>query len=99
VARYLTKAGLVAPEPKKRPKSSYIRFQAAQPNECWQADFTPYRLVRPDFRAGPDTEILTWLDDCSRYALRVTAHHRIPGPIVVSEFRKAVAEHGVPAPP
>jgi transposase len=33
ISRYLTKAGLVVPEPKKRPKSSYIRFQAAMPNE------------------------------------------------------------------
>src|SRR5262245_24153388 len=44
VARYLTKAGLVVPAPKKRPKSSYQRFQAAMPNQCWQADFTHYRL-------------------------------------------------------
>ena len=40
------------------------------PNETWQADFTHYRLTRPDGRPGADTEILTWLDDCSRYALR-----------------------------
>ena len=39
ISRYLTKAGLVVPEPKKKPKSSYIRFQAAMPNETWQADF------------------------------------------------------------
>jgi transposase len=28
ISRYLTKAGLVVPEPKKKPKSSYLRFQA-----------------------------------------------------------------------
>ena len=39
VARHLTARGLVVPEPKKRPKSSYIRFEASMPNECWQADF------------------------------------------------------------
>jgi hypothetical protein len=38
--RMLTAAGLITPEPKKRPKSSYRRFQADQPNECWQSDFT-----------------------------------------------------------
>jgi transposase InsO family protein len=97
VARYLTRRGLVTPEPKKRPKSSYIRFQAEQPNECWQADFTHYRLTRPDGRPGSDTEILTWLDDCSRYALRVTAHVRITGPIVVASFGKTAAQHGYPA--
>jgi transposase InsO family protein len=97
VARHLTRAGLVVPEPKKRPKSSYIRFQAAMPNECWQADFTHYRLTRPDGRPGRDTEILSWLDDHSRYALTVTAHHRVTGPIVLARFRESVATHGIPA--
>ena len=58
ISRYLAKHGLVVPDPKKKPKSSYIRFQAAMPNETWQADFTHYRL--PD---GTEVEILTWLDD------------------------------------
>ena len=34
-----------------------------------------------------DVEILTWLDDHSRYALSVTAHVRVTGPIVVATFR------------
>ncbi len=97
ISRYLAKTGLVVPEPKKRPRSSYIRFQAAMPNECWQSDFTHYRLTRPDGRPGADCEILSWLDDCSRFALRVTAHVRVTGPIVLAEFRKAVAQHGIPA--
>lgn len=97
ISRYLTKHGLVIAEPKKRPKSSYIRFAAAMPNECWQSDFTHYRLTGPDGRPGADTEILTWLDDCSRYALSVTAHVRVTGPIVLATFRRTVAEHGIPA--
>jgi transposase InsO family protein len=97
ISRHLVAAGLVVPEPKKRPKSSYIRFAAEQPNETWQSDFTHYRLTRPDGRPGADTEILSWLDDHSRLALSVTAHLRITGPIVVAEFRKAVATHGIPA--
>jgi transposase InsO family protein len=97
VARRLAAAGLVVAEPKKRPKSSYIRFAAAMPNECWQADFTHYRLTRPDGRPGADCEIPSWLDDCSRFALRVTAHVRVTGPIVLASFREAVAAHGIPA--
>lgn len=92
ISRYLTRHGLVVPEPRKRPKSSYIRFQAEQPNECWQADFTHYPLA-----GGTGTEILTWLDDHSRYALSVTAHDRVTGPAVLLAFRAACAEHGVPA--
>lgn len=97
ISRYLTKAGLVTPEPKKRPKSSYIGFEASMPNEYWQSDFTHYPLTRPDSRPGADTEILTWLDDCSRYALSLTAHHRVTGPIVLRTFGETVAEHGIPA--
>ena len=92
ISRYLARAGLVTPEPRKRPKSSYIRFAAELPNECWQSDFTHYPLA-----GGTGTEILTWLDDHSRYALRVTAHRRVTGPIVLHAFRAAVAAHGAPA--
>jgi transposase InsO family protein len=97
IARHLTARGLVVPEPKKRPKSSYIRFEASLPNERWQSDFTHYRLTNPDGTQGPDVEILSWLDDCSRYALSVTAHHRVTGAIVLATFREIVAEHGIPA--
>lgn len=67
------------------------------PNECWQADFTHYRLARPDGRPGPDSEILSWPDDCSRYALPVSAHVRVTATIVPAEFGQAVATHGIPA--
>ena len=97
VARHLTSRGLVTPEPKKRPKSSYIRFEASMPNECWQSDFTHYQLTRSDGRPGSDTEILSWLDDCSRFALRITAHHRVTGSIVLTEFRRTITSHGIPA--
>nr|WP_254052289.1 hypothetical protein [Aeromicrobium sp. A1-2] len=44
-----------------------------------------------------DTEILTWLDDCTRMAIRVTAHHRVTTPIVLAEFRAAIKTVGIPA--
>jgi transposase InsO family protein len=97
ISRYLTAHQLVVPQPKKKPKSAYVRFAAEQPNERWQADFTHYRLTHPDGTPGPDTEILSWLDDHARYALAATAHHRVTGPIVLTTFRAAVAAHGAPA--
>jgi transposase InsO family protein len=97
INRILTRNGQVVPEPKKRPKSSYIRFQAEQPNETWQSDFTHYRLTRPDGTPGPDTEIITWLDDHSRYALHISAHTQITGRIVHTTFTRAAALHGFPA--
>jgi transposase InsO family protein len=97
VSRYLTRAGLVTPEPAKRPKSSYIRFAAEQPNQCWQSDFTHYQLTWPDGRPGADTEILCWLDDHSRLVLHLTCHHRVTGPVVLEAFRAAAAAYGTPA--
>ena len=91
IHRHLRAAGLIEPEPKKRPKSSYVRFNAELPNECWQSDFTHWRLAD-----GTDTEILVWLDDHSRYALSVTAHQPVTGPAVIATFRAAIERHGTP---
>ena len=92
IHRHLATAGLIDPHPQKRPKSSYIRFAAEQPNERWQADFTHWWLAE-----GTHTEILCWIDDHARYALSVTAHRRVTGAIVLTEFRNAIAHHGIPA--
>ena len=92
INRVLARAGAVTPDPSKRPKSSYTRFQADQPNECWQSDFTHYRLA-----TGVDAEIISWLDDHSRYLLHVSAHPRISARIVLATFTQAAGQHGYPA--
>lgn len=97
ISRYLTKAGLVTPAPNKRPKSSYKRFAAEQPNELWQSDFAHYDVPGPRGRPVLESEIITWLDDHARYALHVSAHVRITGPIVLVTFRESTEEHGIPA--
>lgn len=92
IHRVLTRAGLITPEPRKRPRSSYVRFEATQPNETWQSDFTHWRLAD-----GTDVEILNWLDDHSRKLLSCTVHQPVTGDDVVTTFLAATAEHGVPA--
>jgi len=92
VWRHLKTAGLITPEPKKRPKTSYIRFQADLPNETWQSDFTHWHLAQ-----GEGVEIITFLDDHSRKALSVTAHIRITTDIVVDEFIETAETYGFPA--
>ncbi|HWX98740.1 MAG TPA: IS481 family transposase [Mycobacterium sp.] len=92
IRRILHHHGLITPQPRKRPRSSYRRFQAEQPNECWQSDFTHWTLVD-----GTDIEILNWLDDHSRYLLSCTAHRRVTGPDVVATFTTTATEFGLPA--
>ena len=59
--RVLTRRGFVTPQPQKRPRSSWIRFQADLPNERWQADITHWQLAD-----GTEVEILNIEDDHSR---------------------------------
>ncbi|WP_220454151.1 DDE-type integrase/transposase/recombinase [Nocardioides immobilis] len=91
VHRILVRNTQVIPDPSKRPKSSYIRFEAEQP-ETWQSDFTHYRLA-----TGTDVEVITWLDDHSRYALHISAHVRVTAPIVLATFTQTAGQHGYPA--
>src|SRR5919201_2649771 len=92
IRRILHAEGLIVPEPRKRPRSSYVRFQAAQPNELWQSEVTHWRLAD-----GTDIEILNWLDDHSRYLLSATAHQAVTGDDVVAVFVDVVGDHGPPA--
>lgn len=92
ILRVLHSAGLVTPEPRKRPRSSFTRFEAAQPNETWQSDFTHWRLAD-----GTDVEVLNWLDDHSRFLLSCTAHTPVTVDDVLSTFLAATQTHGVPA--
>jgi transposase InsO family protein len=92
ISRYLTRAGLVTPEPRKRPKSSYIRFAAELPNERWQSDFIHWHLA-----GGQEAEIVSWIDDHSRLALSVTAHPVTTGEVTLATFRATCAKYGIPA--
>src|SRR5665213_3388956 len=92
IRRIITAAGLVTPEPAKRPRSSYLRFEANQPNETWQSDFTHWALAD-----GTDIEILNWLDDHSRKLLSCTVHTPVNGTDVVDTFTQNINEYGAPA--
>jgi len=92
ISRILKHAGLITPQPRKRPHNSYTRFEMAQPNEMWQSDFIHWRLAD-----GTDVEVLNWLDDHSRYLLSCSAHQPVTGDDVVSTFLAVVDDHGIPA--
>jgi transposase InsO family protein len=92
VWRILRRHELITPQPHKRPRSSYIRFEAALPNELWQADTTHWRLAD-----GSDVEILDVIDDHSRLLLAADAFRTVKGGDVVRTFLATVETHGAPA--
>lgn len=92
VWRLLKAEGLVVPQPHKRPRSSWIRFEAELPNEMWQADSTHWRLA--DLT---DVEILNLLDDHSRFCLASVALRTVKAPDVLEAFYLAAQSYGYPA--
>lgn len=90
--RILTRRGFVTPQPQKRPRSSWHRFEADQPNERWQADTTHWHLAD-----GTGVEILNLLDDHSRLALACVPRRTITGPDVLRTFQDAFVHWGIPA--
>ena len=89
--RILKANGQVTPQPQKRPRSSWTKFNASRPNEMWQSDFTHIRLTDGTF-----CEVIGWLDDHSRFILHLSAHRRITGQIVIHTFKQTCTKHGPP---
>ena len=90
--RILKRQGLVTPQPHKRPRASYVRFQAKLPNETWQVDATPWQLAD-----GSKVEILNFIDDHSRLCLNSTAFTSVKAMDVVQAFYQAADRFGLPA--
>ena len=92
IHRILVDAGLVRPEPGKRPKASYTRFEASPPDELWQSDFTHWPIA-----TVPGAVVVSWLDDRSRNLLHARAFATVTMDDVQAAFLQACAEHGIPA--
>jgi transposase InsO family protein len=90
--RILARRGFITPQPQKRPRSSWKRFEAQQPNELWQADVTHWRLAD-----HTEVEILDVIDDHSRLAIASIARPVTTGPDVVDTLTAAFAQWGTPA--
>jgi transposase InsO family protein len=89
--RVLSRCGFVTAQPHKRPRSSWRRFAADLPNECWQADITHWPLA--DRR---EVEILDILDDHSRLLVGCTARTVFKAGDVVTDLHTAIARYGRP---
>ena len=92
VWRILSDRGFVTAQPHKRPKSSYVRFAAEQPNERWQTDLTHWTLAD-----GTDVEVINWIDDHSRLCLASTARRGFTAGDVEVSYRDTADAYGDPA--
>ncbi len=92
IRRIITDAEVVSPQPQTKPKSCYIRFEAALLTECGQADITHLLLID-----GTHVEVLDLIDDHSRYLLSITARAAFSGPAVAAELQRLIDTFRPPA--
>ena len=90
--RILKRRGFVVPQPKKRPRASFIRFEAGLPNECWQSDMTHWSLAN-----GTGAEIVNFIDDHSRLCVSAVAVRVTKATDVAEIFIIAAGRFGTPA--
>lgn len=91
IHRILVRRGLVVPEPKKRPKVTFRRFEAPAPNEMWQIDHTDWVI------ATGMVKILNILDDHSRVAIRSRAVAEASTEEAWTTFCQGAQRWGLPA--
>ncbi len=89
--RILVRRGFVTPQPAKRPTSSWRRFEAAAPNQLWQADATKWVI------AIGQVEVLTFLDDHSRLVTASRAVTTATTENTWETFCAAAAAWGLPS--
>ena len=90
--RIAVRRGQVNPQPAKRPKVSYRRFERSRPNECWQGDDTHYPLA-----SGQEVRVINLIDDHSRLNLDSLAVAVCTSARVWEAFTRAASRHGLPA--
>ena len=71
IHKIMKQHGLIRPQPKKRPKSSYRRFSYARPRDCYQIDATEVRLT-----GAQKAVVFEVLDDCTRCLVATLACRR-----------------------
>ncbi|WP_307029342.1 DDE-type integrase/transposase/recombinase [Arthrobacter globiformis] len=91
VARIFARAGVVVPEPRKKPRSAYKRFVYPQPNACWQIDSTEWQLAD-----GRKVAIFQLIDDHSRLALASLVATGETRDAAIAVVTLAIECHGAP---
>jgi len=93
IGRVLSRRGLVEPQPHKRPRSSWRRFEGPRPNDLWQGDMTMWTLA-----GGTGIEIIDFLDDHSRFVPALVGFDRtVTCQDTSTVFEEACGDQGAPA--
>ena len=90
--KVLVRNGLIAPGQRRRPASSYIRWERGEPMELWQLDVMGGVFLS----GGTELKLVAGIDDHSRYCVTAQLVVRATGRAVCAAFAASLARHGIP---
>ncbi|WP_337796280.1 IS481 family transposase [Actinopolymorpha rutila] len=97
IDRILIRHGLLRQRPRKRPKSSFKRFERPGPMQLWGIDIVGgIRLVNTTTGELREAKIVTGVDDHSRFCVMAAVVERATARAVCLAFAQALARYGVP---
>jgi len=88
IKRILNKHNLTNPNPLRKKRIKYIRWQRKHPNSLWQMDISDQKIK--------DKYCFAVIDDCSRYCLGLFSINRISTTIICKLLSDLFAIHGKP---
>src|SRR3954447_21130261 len=92
IYRVLVRHGFINPEPRRRRREDYLRWQREEPMQLWQLD-----IVGGDgLVAGRETKVVTGVDDHSRYCVIAAVVPRATGRAVCLALVEAFRRFGIP---
>ena len=88
VNKILRKNKLTNPNPNRKKRIKYIRWQREHPNSLWQMDVSDQKIK--------DKYCFAVIDDCSRYCLGLFALNRVSTNIIIQILDTLFKTHGRP---
>lgn len=88
INKILNKHKLCVPNPRRKKRIKYIRFQRKHPNSLWQIDHSDQKIK--------DKWVISVLDDCSRYSLAFAPANRVTTAIVTRLLDELIKKYGKP---
>ena len=88
INKILRKHSLTNPNPRRKKRIKYIRWQRDNPNSLWQMDVSDQKIK--------DKYCFAVIDDCSRYCMGLFALNRVSTNIIIQILDTLFKTHGKP---
>jgi transposase InsO family protein len=98
IYRTLVRHHLITPQPRKRPRSDYRRWERPGPMQLWQLDIMGSVFVTDPAATGGvrEVKLVSGIDDHSRYCVIAAVVERATSRAVCAAFLAALARFGAP---